>query len=571
MAELSSTPWTRIPRCREDSDGNIWFATDSGLKRYDGTHWTDFSVDDGLHGAPINVICAARDGKVYAGSRRGISVFEQGKWRRVFPLDANVDWTIWSIWEAEDGTIWSGTARGALSILPDGELCYFTTEDCAVGLRVIAPWMDYLIVPDEYVTSAPWPEGSGVKRALGLPAHGGNITSAVVRALAPGGPGERAGIKVGDRLLGPDGEQDRPVELEGELGTSVTFKVQQLGSDEVRDITLHRDRVEGSFRDFWIFDVYEDQHGFIWFAVRTGDLIRFNNSKQSPVYQRYVTRDYRKKRPGTKLAETADGGLWSVTALDEGGLNRFDGKAWTTTRLSDIGGSDENQSTTVDGQGTLWVGGNSTLHAYRSGRWDVYRAPDAPIPEGKVIVYADRRDGLWVGGIGRGISRLDLGSDHFTTYQSLSYQFQAEDGRLWYLSSEGVAVSKKDGAWSTRAGLLPDAVRLAPWTGSRVLAIHTNAAGGMLSELVNGFWRSVKPIPELIRPESITVLDGDTLWFGSESSAYRYAGTSLDAYRLGSGLHAIEKTKDGTIWAAAGTNLYQFDGDRFRKYRGRKT
>ena len=90
----------------------------------------------------------------------------------------------------------------------------------------------------------------------------------------------------------------------------------------------------------------------------------------------------------------------------------------------------------------------------------------------------------------------------------------------------------------------------------------------MLSELVNGFWRSVKPIPELIRPESITVLDGDALWFGSESSAYRYDGTSLDAYRLGSGLHAIEKTKDGTIWAAAGTNLYQFDGDRFRKYRG---
>jgi ligand-binding sensor domain-containing protein len=81
--------WQSFPQLRgpgfrdvaEDREGNVWFATDSGLKRYDGLHWTDFSVDDGLHGAPINVICAARNGKVYAGSRRGISVFEHGKCR----------------------------------------------------------------------------------------------------------------------------------------------------------------------------------------------------------------------------------------------------------------------------------------------------------------------------------------------------------------------------------------------------------------------------------------------------------------------------------------------------------
>jgi S1-C subfamily serine protease len=66
--------------------------------------------------------------------------------------------------------------------------------------------MKYEIVPDEFVTPSPWNQVAGIKMALGLPAYGGSITSAVVRAVAPGGPAEIAGIKVGDRVLGPNGE-----------------------------------------------------------------------------------------------------------------------------------------------------------------------------------------------------------------------------------------------------------------------------------------------------------------------------------------------------------------------------
>ena len=32
----------------QDKDGFMWFATENGLSRYDGTHFTNFTVKDGL-------------------------------------------------------------------------------------------------------------------------------------------------------------------------------------------------------------------------------------------------------------------------------------------------------------------------------------------------------------------------------------------------------------------------------------------------------------------------------------------------------------------------------------------
>ncbi len=77
-------------------------------------------------------------------------------------------------------------ADGAICIHPSGVMDYYTTEDCAAGLRVIAPWMTYLIVPNKYVIPAPWADGARARLALSLPAYGGTITSAVIRPCTRG-------------------------------------------------------------------------------------------------------------------------------------------------------------------------------------------------------------------------------------------------------------------------------------------------------------------------------------------------------------------------------------------------
>ena len=97
----------------EDQDGNMWFGTDDGVRRYDGVNWTAYTPEDGLPGAPVRTLCADRDGSLYAGSNLGISRFSGEGWDRVFPPGGNLPWHVRGLMQASDGSLWAGTAWGA--------------------------------------------------------------------------------------------------------------------------------------------------------------------------------------------------------------------------------------------------------------------------------------------------------------------------------------------------------------------------------------------------------------------------------------------------------------------------
>lgn len=578
---LESWRWQSFPQLKgpgfravvEDANNHLWFGTDSGVKHYDGITWTDYTIANGLHGAPINVLCAAKDGSVYAGSRKGISQFKNGSWHRVFPLDPKVDWTIWSIREALDGTIWSGTARGALSISPKGDLHYYTTNDCAKGLKIIAPWMTYIIVPDEFATPKKWRNNIGIVVALGLPPDGGPITGAVIRAVAPNGPAERAGVRVGDRILSREGKDSPPdLSYNGPPGTTAKMKLRYMNETRIRDVEIPREIVSDQFRDFWIFDAYPDTKGNIWFAVRTGELIRYNGSLENPSYERFDAKDgidITDIRPGTKLIESPDGFLWAVT-VESGGLNKFDGTSWSSSKLADLGGSDQNASVSLSPDGTMWIGGESMLHAYRNGKWSVYRSPQTPIPNGRIIVHADNSNKLWVGGIGHGISNVDLGQTHFATYHNLSFQFATNNGTHWYLTSDGHPVSFSQ-EWTQHTVLENSAnmpiVGLVPAIDNDVWAIGEQQGVFEIYTYNNNRWQqSLKTeISEKINPASISKIKDGTVWFGSDGDAYQYTGQKLNTYHTGFLVHAIDQTTDGTVWVSSHTNLYKLENQKLKR------
>jgi hypothetical protein len=41
------------------------------VERYDGIHWTPYTTDDGIYGAPVRALHATRDGSVYTGTECG--------------------------------------------------------------------------------------------------------------------------------------------------------------------------------------------------------------------------------------------------------------------------------------------------------------------------------------------------------------------------------------------------------------------------------------------------------------------------------------------------------------------
>ncbi len=256
----------------EDREGNMWFGVTDGVVRYDGINWTAYTEADGLYGAPVEVLCTARDGSVYAGTELGISRFQDGTWRRVFPPEGELTWHVKDLMEASDGSLWAGTVWGALRLGREGETLY-TTQALAAALRVVAPWLRTVTVPNGAVPLrilAERPERRQLSRwywrAISEPG--------VVYALAPGGPGEAAGLQVGDRIVDVEGlTEDRL------LNASVKLKVEREG--QTFETTVTRPLEEGTVRNFWISDVCEDREGAIWFGLSSGEILRWNRSTGS--------------------------------------------------------------------------------------------------------------------------------------------------------------------------------------------------------------------------------------------------------------------------------------------------
>ncbi len=56
----------------EDSNGVMWFGTDSGLSRFDGISWTSFSTADGLSGNDVYAIAVGQKNDVWVGTKNGV-------------------------------------------------------------------------------------------------------------------------------------------------------------------------------------------------------------------------------------------------------------------------------------------------------------------------------------------------------------------------------------------------------------------------------------------------------------------------------------------------------------------
>ncbi len=64
----------------QDKDGFIWFATETGLSRYDGSHFKNFTMDDGLPSNEILRVFADTEGRVWiCPFKKMICYYYQGK------------------------------------------------------------------------------------------------------------------------------------------------------------------------------------------------------------------------------------------------------------------------------------------------------------------------------------------------------------------------------------------------------------------------------------------------------------------------------------------------------------
>lgn len=132
-----TTIGNRVGRIVEDSNQNLWFGTHSGVYKYDGHTFTNYSVNDGLCDNLVSNILIDKNGNIWVGTWGGVCRFDGNSFInfpipkpniKLLPFQTTMNWST-EIMEDSNGNIWFGRdGYGATKF--DGEnFTHFTKKD----------------------------------------------------------------------------------------------------------------------------------------------------------------------------------------------------------------------------------------------------------------------------------------------------------------------------------------------------------------------------------------------------------------------------------------------------------
>jgi len=99
----------------QDRQGNLWFGTDNGLSRFDGTNWVSYRQGNGSHdliGKRVLALHVDRLDVLWVGTDRGLMRIEGENWQRLTSADGLAEDKVYAILEDPQGVLWFGTDRG---------------------------------------------------------------------------------------------------------------------------------------------------------------------------------------------------------------------------------------------------------------------------------------------------------------------------------------------------------------------------------------------------------------------------------------------------------------------------
>lgn len=316
---------------------------------------------------------------------------------------------------------------------------------------------------------------------------------------------------------------------------------------------------------------------------------------------------------GNAAIHTRDGTLWAAVP---GGVNRWDGREWTSTTWP--AGDAPVVNGLLEADGEVWAATTRGLYMHGRSGWRplpgaagrdalplhfLYRDSDGNTwgggdlgllrvrPDGRVEnipatrgnglfnlfdAFEDHEGNLWLGSLSNGLSRAWNGwTRRYSTQEGLPdatvWTLAPVPGaeRIWVGTNNGLALLGSDGRFTLPAtgpaasasvrALFIEPGRL--WIGLRNgLALYEPGSG------------SAAVVPEWARAIRTSVSgfardpDG-SLWIGTLGALFRWDGSTLDRFDGGHGLSGpvaeFRITHDGRRLALTRTGLYEFNGHAF--------
>jgi PAS domain S-box-containing protein len=544
----------------QDSRGFIWFATQDGVSRFDGTEFVNFSVESGLVNNLVRTLAEDNEGRIWIGTDLGLSIWDgrnmlkgtdvlgfetqrirsicfasggetfigmvgnglleikAGQKRRFLQPDGLVDNRVYALLESEPGILWIATENG-ISRYKDG--AFQTVQlpgNYLPKMRALAKAPDGAILAGGYT--------GGILRIESLTAS--HIKSEWQLPEA----------RVNDILVTSSGEVW--------IGTDANGVVRKSASGSFHYTDKH------GFRNQSILSMLLDKQGNLWFGTYGGGVfqLRYTNILS-------YTDDHGLAAINvTTITQTPDGALWfgsNNAGLDvlKNGVFRHIGKKEGLL-------SDRIHTMFADTDGTVFLGYDGGFGTVRAGKVQNQRL-DATVPMASVrSIYRSKTapHDLWLGTFGQGVLRMQ--GDNITRYSrsdglandSIFSILPGDDGTIWFGTDGGVSAFRNNTftTFNTKNGLNSNRVATLHLDSKKRLWVGT--FGGGISVIENDKVVSSITTAEGLSNNVIAFIKEDRdgrFWIGTKRGLTILDGTDVFAINTRNGLISEEINQRAAI------------------------
>ena len=512
-----------------DKRGNLWFATDSGVSKYNGVEFQDFYPDRFVDNL-VHFMLEDQQGNLWFATDSGVSRYNGVEFQDFYP-DRFVDNPVNFMLEDQQGNLWFGTEKGIYKYTME-KLQWFDADGLA-GISVILEDQEgHLWFGTE----------NGVSKYDGqkfqnFTARDGLVNNSILSMLQDSGGNLWFGTRTGISKYNGKGFQN--------------FK-------KINDTALK-----------FVRSIWEDSDENLWFGTANGTC-KYTVENLHPL----------KKADGLAgirvILKDQEDNLWFGT---ENGVSKYDGAEFKNFMVGS-----RILSMLQDSRGNLWIGTLAGIHKNltpinevntaviailedKGNLWFV-TAEGVGVYNGTTFqlvftiedvseMFMDSRGNLWIGSMTDGIYKYELdGKDqkHYTDADGLknnriTWILETQDGTLWFgLENEGVC----------RYDYNDDSFR--HFTSESITVALEDSTGNLWFGTYEGVMKNdesqrITRAHGLISNYVTSILSdrAGNLWFGTDKGVSKYDGTNfqnipLEEYLTFGSIDTIFEDSKGAMW-----------------------
>ncbi len=398
-----------------DSKGNLWFATGSGVSKYDGKYFTYFTEVEGLSNNQVFSILEDRSGNIWFGTNGGGVIKYDGKYFTHFTESEGLSNNqVFSILEDRSGNLWFGTNGGGVIKYDGKHFTHFTESEGLSNNQVFS------ILEDRSGNLWFGTNGGGVSKFDGQSfthfTESEGLSSNIVKSILAD--------KNGNLWFGTDRGVSK---YDGQSFTHFTEK-EGLSNNKV-------------------LSMLEDNNGCIWFGTNGGGVSKYDGQS----FTHFTESEGLSNNIVKSILADKTGNLWLGTYS---GVSKYDGKSFTHFTESEGLSNNMILSMLTDKSGNIWFGSFSGVSKYDGKSFTHFTEAEGLSNNMVFSMLEDSSGNLWFGTNGGGVSKYDGKSfTHFTEAEGLSGNIVKsiladKTGSLWF-GTNGGGVSKYDGKYFT--------------------------------------------------------------------------------------------------------------------------